>query len=329
MEYILGIDQGGTKTAAIILNSEGAILGSGLSQGAYHTSDGLEYAMNAISEAVKIAEESSQIKLSQISSLVAGMTGMDWPHERNFLETALKDVTGIENIKVYNDCIIAMYAGLNKKYGAVLCAGTGLNSAMVSPSGEEYILGFYIDDNVQGGSALGRRAVRKVLDSEIGLCPNTKLKDLVLDYFDKRDIEELLYHYATDSNSFEVKGLAPQIIDIAGKGDVVARQLISQFAIDMCKYVYAGLKKCDMLDMEIDIVLSGGIFKGEKNLMRDDVTNYIKEFAPKASIVNAKYEPVVGAGIMGLMALNNYSLSKEIEHNLSSTATILNLYRGE
>lgn len=329
MEYILGIDQGGTKTAAIILNSEGTILGSGLSQGAYHTSDGLEYAMKAISEAVKIAEESSQIKLSQISKLVAGMTGMDWPHERNFLEKALREITGIENIKVYNDCIIAMYGGLNKNYGAVLCAGTGLNSAIISPDGEEYILGFYIDDDVQGGSALGRRAVRKVLDSEIGLCPNTKLKDLVLNYFNKRDIEEFLYYYTTNSDSFEVKNLAPQIIDIAGSGDGVARQLIFEFAKDMCKYVYAGLKKCSMLDLEIDVVLSGSIFKGEKNIMRDDVTNYMKKIVPKASIVNAKYEPVVGAGIMGLMALNNYSLNKEIENNLETTAAALNLYRGK
>jgi len=329
VNYILGIDQGGTKTAAIILNCEGVILGLGISKGAYHTSDGLEYAMSAVSEAIKIAEESSQIKLSQISSLVAGMTGMDWPHERKLLKVALKAITGIENIEVHNDCIIAMYGGLNKSCGAVLCAGTGLNSAIISPSGEEYILGFYIDDDVQGGSALGKRAVRQVLDSEIGLCPNTKLKDMVLDYFKKKDIEEFLYYYATSSDSFEVKNLAPKIIDIASSGDEVAITLVSEFAKDMCKYVYAGLKKYNMLGLEIDVVLSGSIFKGEKNLMRDAVTNYIKDFAPKASIVNAKYEPVVGAGIMGLMAINNYSLSKEMEDNLANTAAIMNLYRGE
>jgi N-acetylglucosamine kinase-like BadF-type ATPase len=159
MQYILGIDQGGTKTAAIIMNSEGTILGMGLSKGAYHTDDGIEYAMICVLEAVKIAVSVAKIELSKITILVAGMTGMDWPHESDLLKSALKETIGIENIEVYNDCIIAMYGGTTKECGAVLCAGTGLNAAVKRSSQDVFILGFYIEDDAQGGSALDRKSV--------------------------------------------------------------------------------------------------------------------------------------------------------------------------
>lgn len=327
MQYILGLDQGGTKTAAIILDSKGNILGLGLSMGAYHTEDGIEYAMSAVFEAVKAAEQSSHIKLSDIDILVAGMTGMDWPHERNLLKSALIHTTGIKNVEVYNDCIIAMYGGLNKEYGAVLCAGTGLNCAVRTPLGEEFILGFYIDDNAQGGSALGRRAIRKVLDAEIGLCHDTKLKEMVLNYTGKRTVEEFIYWYAINNDGIEGKNLVPEIMNIAKGGDEVANELLIEFSNDICKYIYAGLKKYDMLNLEVDIVLSGGIFKGEKNPLKEYVTKYTKEFAPKASIIDARYEPVVGAGIMGMLSLNNCFLDDEMKENIAKTAEKLNLNR--
>ena len=53
MKYILGIDQGSSKTHVIIGDETGHILGLGTGCGACHQVHGLEYAMNAVKEAAE------------------------------------------------------------------------------------------------------------------------------------------------------------------------------------------------------------------------------------------------------------------------------------
>jgi N-acetylglucosamine kinase-like BadF-type ATPase len=53
--YNLGIDQGGTKTVAIVAGDDGCILGRGFGAGACHFFDGLPKAMAAVETAVQQA----------------------------------------------------------------------------------------------------------------------------------------------------------------------------------------------------------------------------------------------------------------------------------
>lgn len=327
MQYILGIDQGGTKTAAIIMNSEGYILGVGLGKGAYHTEQGIDFAMSSVKEAVSNAESSSGIKLKQITIGVAGMSGMDWPHEYELLKSALINVLGIKEIEVYNDCIIAMYGGTSNNSGVVLCAGTGLNSAVRDKEGKEFILNFYIEAGAQGGSALGDRAIRKMLDSEIGLGAPSRLKEMILGYTKQKDIEEFIYNFATGKiDNFEPKHIVPQVINLAEEGDKVSKDLVNEFGKDLSKYIFAGLNKFNMLNEEVDVVLSGSVFKGIDNILYKAVEKDVRKFAPNAIIINAKYEPVVGAAKMALWALN-INLDKKINSNIDNSAEKLGLKR--
>lgn len=329
MRYVLGIDQGGTKTAAVIVDKMGNILGAGKSKGAYHISDGIECAMNFISDAVDEALTESGVKRDEVDAVSAGITGMDWPEDYTLLKSSLIRTLGIHNVQVCNDCLIAMYSGTAKKYGAVLCAGTGLNAAVKSPDGKEFVLGFYIDDNAQGGSALGKRAIQKVFDSEIQLCPQTRLSELFLKNGNVKTVDELLHRYSTDEQfGAGIKDLVPYIIEIANSGDSVATELIKEFARDLSKYVYAALQKYGLLNTDIDVVLSGSVLKGDDNLLTQEITREIKEFAPCSNVVNSRLEPVAGAGLSALMMLEDYDKNKEtIFQNVNATAEKFNLVR--
>ena len=329
MRYVLGIDQGGTKTAAVITDRIGNILGVGKSRGAYHISDGIDYAMNAISDAANSALKESGVRLDEIDAVSAGMTGMDWPEDYKLLKPSLIQTFGVEKVQVCNDSIVAMYSGTVKKYGAVLCAGTGLNVAVKSPDGDEFVLGFYIDDKDQGGSALGRRAIRQVFNAEIKLCAPTKLSGLFLHNANVNTVDELLHRYVTDEEfGAKAKDMVPQIIDIANAGDSVAIELVKEFARDLSRYVYAGLQKYDMLDMNMDVVLSGSVLKGHDNLLTQEIIRELKEFAPNSNVINSRFEPVVGAGLSALMMFEDYDHAKEIIHkNINTSAEKFNLIR--
>ncbi|MBQ8954023.1 MAG: hypothetical protein IJ048_07890 [Clostridia bacterium] len=48
MKYVLGIDQGGTKTHALVSDENGRILGVGRDVGGCHSIDGMEQAMRGV-----------------------------------------------------------------------------------------------------------------------------------------------------------------------------------------------------------------------------------------------------------------------------------------
>ncbi len=78
MKYVIGIDQGASKTHAIVSDEYGIVLGMGKSYGACHSSDGMTHAITAVKEAVDQALEQSGISIQEIELIAAGMTGVDW-----------------------------------------------------------------------------------------------------------------------------------------------------------------------------------------------------------------------------------------------------------
>ncbi len=326
MNYILGIDQGGTKTAAAIINTAGEICGAGSVKGAYYPEDGMNYAMSFVADAIQAAEQQAGINPQDINRVVAGITGLDWPENTPQLEIALRETTGVRNVKAYNDCLIAMYGGTRNTCGAVLCAGTGLNGAVISPAGDLFVLGDYIESSMQGGSALAQRALRKVFDAQLGFCPPTKLTELFMDFSGKKTIDDLLHVSATNSEFLtSITPLVPQIVRLAEDGDAVTLQLLDEFADKMSNYLVAGLNRMDMLLSRVDVVLAGSVFKGENNRLTMMVKKFIGQSAPNANIISAKYEPVVGACVMGLMQSGNITI--EMEQMLEKSAQGQNLIR--
>jgi hypothetical protein len=55
-----------------------------------------------------------------------------------------------------------------------------------------------------------------------------------------------------------------------------------------------------MTALDLEVVLSGNIFKGPGDLLQRVMGAYIQRVSPKAKLINAKHEPVVGAVLLGL-----------------------------
>lgn len=328
MKYVLGIDQGGTKTAAIVMDCKGRILGAGRYGGAYHISDGIGTAMAAVEKAAEEACGQAGIPLCEIGAVGAGITGMDWPEDYRLLCPALERVTGIHEVHLFNDVMGAFYSGAPRGVGAVLCAGTGLNAAVCSPAGEEFVFGFYIDEHDQGGSALAQRAIRCAFHSAIGLSGPTQLSGLFLQKSGARNMDDLLHRFVVDEEfSYSVKDLVPDIMECAERGDAVTLRLLEEFASDISRYVRAGLQRFGMLNMETDVVLSGSVLKGSPNRLRENVMRDILAFAPNAHIVNARYEPVVGAAVAALKGNAGGAGRRMLWENIAASAGRFDLER--
>lgn len=310
MKYVMGIDQGSSKTYAIVGDDGGNVLGFGKSHGACHSNTGMRFAMEAVKEAMEKALKQAGLELSEIDTLAAGMTGMDWEFEEKLLREELEQLTRIGNILVVNDCIIAMRAGSSHPYGAVLCAGSGLNCAVRDKNGREFVYGFYIEEEYQGGAALGRACVRAVTDSHVGMGEKTMLTELLLKRFDCRDVDELLFKKVTEKITLKDYLSLPIVLEEAARlGDKVSKNIWYRFGQQYGKYVIAAMKRMDMLSYETEVVLSGSIFKCREPELRQGVEDELRREASLAKIVDAVYEPIVGAYLMAIERSGNGSES--------------------
>lgn len=324
--YILGIDQGGTKTAAAVMREDGFIMGRATAGGAYFPHEGLESALERMKEAVKEAVRSAGIGKGDIACTVAGVGGIDWPGDDVMIRDALEKALSSGEVFACNDAVIAFYSGAMRSHGAVICAGTGMNGALIDKEGRQFVYGDYMEERTQGGSALSKRALRKVFDAELGLCPPTKLTPLFLGQAEVSNVDALLKRYMTESGfRRELRFLMPQILMIAQREDEAACALLDEFSGEIIAYIEAGFRKMGMHTEEEEIVLAGSIFKGADNPLTGRVVKGIQERLQGAKVMQARYEPVVGACIMGLIRMGMEPAKRE--KSIRESAAVLGLLR--
>lgn len=295
---ILGVDQGSTKTMAIVVDECGNILGKGLGPGACHFFVGMETAMQAVEFAAKGALTQARLTPAEIKLISAGMAGANWPEEIRALETNLREHFHVDHATVYNDCLIALRAGTENRNCGVICAGTGLNVALRTQAGMTLVYNNYIEDLDQGAGGLGRRTLQAIFLSEIGVLPSTSLTKKVLDYFQLDSVENLLLASQRGQLSKPVNEVSILLFEAEKRADPVARQIVTEFGISISRYIIAGIRKYDLLGVDMDIVLSGGVFKARSKLLFEIIGSEIQVAAPKARVIHALYEPVVGAALL-------------------------------
>ena len=265
MRYVLGIDQGGSKTHAVIADQEGRLLGMGKSYGACHSSTSLDYAVQAVVQAADQALSECGLQKEDVTAVLGGLTGID--------------------------C-------------GILCAGSGLNCA-VQNGEDCFVYGFYIPDEYQGGWSLGKKAVQAVFDAHMGLLEKTELTPRLLEHFQAQSVDELLYMQVMGKiKSSDYLNLPIILEEAACRGDRTAGNIWIQYGKRIVVYLEARMRKMGILECDTDIVLSGSIFKCKFQGFQDAVEREILKKMPGANVIAAEYEPVIGAVLMGLKRMN-------------------------
>jgi len=317
-KFLLGLDQGGTKTAAVICDINGHILGTGYEMGlaTVYFDDTEELFMKRIVSASEQACNEAGISLESVDTVCAGLNGADWDFEYHVLHDRLSRALSMTNAVVLNDCIAAMRGGSVKKECAVVCAGSGLNAAVCRGDGEQIIYGYYIDGSHQGASALGAATLRKAVEAPLKLCEETVLTDMILNHTGYDSTELLMIDITMDRYQIDNKQLAPLLIQAYASGDTESIEIINDFAQGIAKYITAAMECLSMSGKDIDLVFSGGVFKSEGVLVADKIFEIISLKEKNLKKVHARYEPVCGAALTLL----------DIEHNGKIPETILSTF---
>src|SRR5687768_2912353 len=137
---VVGVDGGGTKTQAVILDSNFAIVGEGISGASNPLRVGISNAATAVREAIEKACEAAQIRRTDLLVAEVGLAGTRRQEIRDRMRDALQP-TGIDEIIVVGDADIALYGVTEEEPGIILIAGTGSNCCGINARGRRMCAG--------------------------------------------------------------------------------------------------------------------------------------------------------------------------------------------
>jgi N-acetylglucosamine kinase-like BadF-type ATPase len=312
---VVGVDGGTTKTIALVADQQGQVLGAARGGGSNWTGENVEIPMAVVAATVRNALNEAQVTQADLG--VFCLAGADWPedHTRRVDELAKANIT--RQVLVKNDSFGGLRAGTHHPYGIVIAAGTGANTAVITPDGREWAYGYYQTDG--GASDIARQAFVALLRGEDGRGQPTILTHLVLTKLGFPTVEAMMRAHTTGKISHaDYFSLCPIVFDAAVQGDAVACEIIEKQGRILAEYATALIRRFDMQAVAFDVVLAGSVFKGRGPLLVETITQAVHRVASLANIVRAQFEPAVGSLLLAYDALG-ITVSEPLLNNLSAT----------
>ena len=301
----LGVDAGGTKTHAVVADEQGSVLGVGRSGTGNWEGVGLEGAFDAYAQAVGQALEQAGIEPASVTAAGYGLSGLDWPSDREKLERVVARLEVAGPQVLVNDAFVALRAGA--AWGVVIISGTGFTVAGRNQAGETARtlgLGYPFDD---WGSApeMAQACVYEVARAYTGRGPETTLVHRLIDIFAARDAAkmlEMLSRKGWEKIVSKAHLIVQAVFEEAQSGDPAALAVVRRCTRHMGDAVGAVARRLGIADELFDVVLAGGLFRAKAPVFIEFLENALYKHAPGARLVPLQAPPVVGGVLLAMEA---------------------------
>lgn len=227
-KFFLGIDGGGSKCKAIIVDTNNNILGTGIS-GPANPLHGYEQAIHSITESAELAVKDAGLVDVELKDLIAGvgLAGVNLPV---LFEQMSNWQHPFKQMFLATDLLIACLGAHQGEDGAVMITGTG-SCGFSYVDGHPYTLGGHGFPHGDKGSGawFGFQAANHVLMSLDGLKEPSSINGKLLSLLNVKDGLEMVETIAGKPAAFYAK-MANLVFDAAEEGDDVAKAIVAEGA---------------------------------------------------------------------------------------------------
>lgn len=300
--FVVAVDGGGSKTDAVLLDLDGAVVARARGRGSSPQIDGLESSVRTVDAVIgEVTAGHPRAELAQVSLY---MSGLDLPAEIEAYRGAIDGLPwALERIVVENDLHALLRAGADEPDAVAIVCGTGMNAIGVRADGAQVrfpALGG-ISGDWGGGSSLGGEVLWHSARAADGRGPSTRLLPMLLESFGAATLDEIVedLHFGRRSET-TLASLAPLVFAAADAGDEVALGLVARQADEVLAYARACLSRLELLDRPVPVVIGGGVARARNPLLVGRVENGLARFAPRASLRIVDAAPVLGAALLAL-----------------------------
>ena len=236
MTYFLGVDGGASKTAALVTNEQGKLLGNGTAGPSNHLRVGIETAARNIERAVNKALVAADVASREINWAYCGIAGADHPAHRQRVIDSLRIFFPRGNFIVDNDARIALTGAVGFGSGIVIISGTGSVAFGRNEKEEEARAGGWgptIGDE-GSGYAIARDGLSAIVRAHDGRGKPTKMTELLCYDYDMCSPEDLpRFVYATTTHADDIARYGKLVIEAARVADEVANEVLRLRALDL------------------------------------------------------------------------------------------------
>lgn len=305
MSAFLGIDGGGSKTAAIVVDENMEPLGEGRAGPSNHLRVGIEVARDSVERATLQACATAGVKLTEIDYAYCGIAGADHPVHRQTLVESLRNLFSGEQFTVDSDARVALAAGVGiDTPGVVIIAGTGSVAFGRNKRGFEARAGGWgptLGDEGSGYS-IARRGLAAIVRAHDGRGPKTLITDLLCRHHGMCEPRDLpVFVYAPTTHADDIAVYFGIVIEAAMRGDAVAEEIVASEGRDLGLTVAAVIRKLEMQDEAVSVAFTGGAFTAGE-LLTKPLAEQLLQVAPAATVHAALERPVLGAARMAIAA---------------------------
>jgi glucosamine kinase len=293
MSAVLGIDGGGTRTRASIVDGDKV----------------LAFSENGSIKRLRVGEETAdenlrailkevfdQAGLRGVRAASAGVASCFMPGVQQWIGGVLKEF-GVERMEIVGDEVIALDGAFRGGPGILQIAGTGSNCIGRAPDGVRERAGGWSSRLGDEGSGywIGLHAVRRALNAYDREEP-TRILETVGGIWGTKTLEEFI-NVGDGTPGPDFAALAPAIDRLAEEGDTVARSVLMQAAADLVESVLlvrSKLRRKHNLTGEVPVAWIGSVI-GKSRIVREAFFEGLRKAAPEMPVAGTEVVGIEGA----------------------------------
>lgn len=294
---VVGVDGGGTRTRAVVLDEEGREVGRAEGGGAI--ADAVNPGAPATAVAgVCLAALRAAGAGAPAHALWAGLSGAGREEARGAVEAELARAGVAGRVRVGTDIAAAFHDAFGDGPGILLVAGTGSIAAGRSEDGREARAGGWgrhLGDE-GSGYALGAAALKEATWQADGRAGRSALFTDVLGSLGLDDAGALI-PWAAAATKGQVAALAPVVVRAAARGDGAAARIVAQAVGDLEAHVVALVERLGPWTRAPGVALTGGLLQQAGPLRRP-----LEDLLARRGVglVHREPDPALGAARLAL-----------------------------
>ena len=314
---VLAVDAGNSKTDAVVLTVDGAVL-MRRRGGGFQPHLGRAAALAGLAELIE--STLAQVGIGRVDLLFACLANSDLPEEDDDYARWLAGLAVADDIQVRNDVFALLRSATATSAAVAVVCGAGMNCVGVAPDGSQVrflALGTFTGD-WGGGETLGQEAMFHAVRDEDGRGGPTGLSAAVAAHFglpSAHDVAKALHRNTISER--RLHELVPVLFAVATAGDPVAKAVVQRQADEVVTYALTALRRLQLLDAATEVVLGGGVLAAGAPVLMTPIRRALAQQAPKARIVVPRFGPVLGAALLGLERLSGVPVPAAVERRLA------------
>lgn len=299
MKFVIGLDGGGSKTAAVLMRQDGQIHARGQGGPANRNFAPAE----VVCQSVRAAMVEAIANLPTDGLLIAVGGHVIAPIE--LFAEALDELTPGLPYHNFAEAEVAAVGLVGREQpGVVIIAGTGSQATGFGAQGQRKSVGGWgtpLGD--EGGAGwIGWAALRAATRAYDGRATPTRLTEAIYAHFQISNLWELIGPlYRGDLPRHQIAALAPWVARCAEEGDAIAWQIMQEGGAELAVLAATAARHVGLSGGAFPVVMAGGAFRAGA-VLTAPLEARLKELEPGASLCPPRYPPEVGAAWLTLGA---------------------------